>query len=43
MNSDKEVTRHDIKSLVIDTLNPYFYDKTKRRPMLLPVIMEYDK
>ncbi|EUJ40667.1 ribonuclease J1 [Brochothrix campestris] len=43
MNGSKEITRHDIKSLVIDTLNPYFYDKTKRRPMLLPVIMEYDK
>ncbi|WP_342512746.1 ribonuclease J [Sporosarcina sp. FSL K6-1522] len=29
-----------LKSEVVDVLGPYLYDKTKRKPMVLPVIME---
>jgi ribonuclease J len=29
-----------IKTQIRDTLGKYFYDKTKRRPMILPIIQE---
>jgi ribonuclease J len=29
-----------IKSVVRDSLSKYLYEKTKRRPMILPIIME---
>ncbi|QGG46881.1 ribonuclease J [Heliorestis convoluta] len=29
-----------LKNLIRDTLNEYFYQKTKRRPIVLPIIME---
>ncbi|TLS37704.1 ribonuclease J1 [Pseudalkalibacillus caeni] len=30
----------EIKNEITDTLAPFLYDKTKRRPMILPIIME---
>ncbi len=34
-----KTTFSEIKSTVRDTLGPYFYRKTKRNPMIIPVIM----
>ncbi|MBB4824085.1 ribonuclease J [Sporosarcina luteola] len=31
---------NSLKSDIIEILSPYLYDKTKRRPMVLPVVME---
>ncbi|WP_027963046.1 ribonuclease J1 [Halalkalibacillus halophilus] len=30
----------EIKNEITDTIQPFLYDKTKRRPMILPIIME---
>lgn len=42
----KALTHHvsewsSLKSGIRDALSRYFFDKTKRRPMILPIIMEY--
>ncbi|EUJ31915.1 ribonuclease J1 [Listeria cornellensis] len=36
----KTVQWSEIKNEVTDTLQPFLYDKTQRRPMILPIIME---
>lgn len=39
--TDKKITEWaSIKSLVRDDLSKYLYEKTRRRPMILPIIME---
>jgi len=30
----------EIKNEITDTIAPFLYEKTKRRPMVLPIIME---
>ncbi|MCL1630830.1 ribonuclease J [Sporolactobacillus sp. CPB3-1] len=42
----KSLTQHvsewsSLKSGIRDSLSKYFFDKTKRRPMILPIIMEF--
>ena len=34
-----KTTFSEIKNTIRDTLSPYFYRKTKRNPMIIPVIM----
>ena len=35
----RKTTFGEIKNTIRDTLGPYFYQKTKRNPMIIPVIM----
>lgn len=30
----------EIKNEITDTIQPFLFDRTKRRPMILPIIME---
>ena len=36
----RKTTFGEIKNTIRDTLAPYFYQKTKRNPMIIPIIME---
>ncbi|MEC1178766.1 ribonuclease J1 [Metasolibacillus meyeri] len=37
---DKSIQWAELKNEITDALGPYLYEKTKRRPMILPIIME---
>ncbi|WP_274309323.1 ribonuclease J1 [Solibacillus daqui] len=37
---EKDTQWTDLKNEITDVLGPYLYEKTKRRPMILPIIME---
>ena len=38
--TEKSAGGTDLKNEITDVLGPYLYEKTKRRPMVLPIIME---
>jgi ribonuclease J len=38
--AEKSTGWTDLKNEITDVLGPYLYEKTKRRPMVLPIIME---
>ena len=40
LHSSKHIQKDKIKAAIIDTASPFLFDKTKRRPMVLPIIME---
>ena len=37
--ADEPLNERSLRNLIIDTLNPYLYKQTARRPMILPVLM----
>ncbi|HEY4532419.1 MAG TPA: ribonuclease J1 [Kurthia sp.] len=37
---DQTTQWSDLKNEIVDVLTPYLFEKTKRRPMVLPIIME---
>jgi ribonuclease J len=37
---EKDTQWNDLKNEITDVLGPYLFEKTKRRPMILPIIME---
>ncbi|MEG0380743.1 MAG: ribonuclease J, partial [Kurthia sp.] len=37
---DQSTQWSDLKNEIVDVLTPYLFEKTKRRPMVLPIIME---
>ncbi|KYG89346.1 ribonuclease J1 [Metasolibacillus sp. FSL H7-0170] len=37
---EKSIQWAELKNEITDALGPYLYEKTKRRPMILPIIME---
>ncbi|MBQ3000088.1 MAG: ribonuclease J, partial [Clostridia bacterium] len=39
LDSQKNVDRMELKTCIKDNLSKYLYAKTKRKPMVLPVIM----
>lgn len=40
LNKKKKINSNIVKNITIDFLERYFYQKTRRRPMILPIVVE---
>lgn len=40
LNKKKKINSNVVKNITIDFLERYFYQKTRRRPMILPIVVE---
>ena len=42
-NQEGEISEHQLREILTDTIEPYLYEKTRRSPMILAMIMTPDK
>lgn len=40
LHTSKNLSTEELKSAICDVVSPFLFDKTQRRPMILPIIME---
>ena len=38
--ANNDIKKGEVKSTIVETLSPFLYEKTKRKPMILPIIIE---
>ena len=40
LQTSKNFSAEELKSAICDVVSPFLFNKTQRRPMILPIIME---